>query len=77
MTPPASSVPRQPADVFLSYKREDEARAARLVKAFEIHGLSVWWDRTLPAGENWSSEIDLALDAARCVVTLWTEGSVG
>ena len=31
-------------DVFLSYDREDQARAKLFVEAFEAQGLEVWWD---------------------------------
>jgi hypothetical protein len=65
------------ADVFLSYKREDQTRAARLIVALEKHGLSVWWDRDLPGGEHWRAKIEAALEAARCVVVLWSRASVG
>ena len=34
-------------EVFVSYKREDEARVGRLVQALEGTGLSIWWDRGL------------------------------
>lgn len=64
-------------DVFLSYKRNDEARAGRLVRALEAQGLEVWWDRGLQAGENWRAQIETELAAARCVVVLWTTASVG
>ena len=65
------------SDIFISYKREDEAPVARLVRALESAGHSVWWDRTLVAGENWRSQIQSALESARCVIVIWTEGSVG
>jgi hypothetical protein len=64
-------------DVFLSYKRSDEAIATRLVRAFEAEGLTVWWDRQIPGGSEWRREIEAALDEARCVVVLWSEASVG
>lgn len=64
-------------DIFLSYKREDEARMARLVAALEKAGLSVWWDRGLPGGGSWRENIQAALDAAKCVVVCWTRDSVG
>lgn len=64
-------------EVFVSYKREDEARAGRLVKALEGVGLSVWWDRGLPGGESWRQQIQQALDGAHCVIVLWTHESVG
>ncbi len=64
-------------EVFVSYKREDEARVGRLVKALEGTGLSVWWDRGLPGGESWRQQIQTALDAAKCVIVAWTHESVG
>lgn len=63
--------------VFLSYKRDDEPRAGRLVRALEAQGLEVWWDRGLQAGESWRVQIEAELAAAGCVVVLWTEASVG
>jgi len=65
------------SDIFISYKREDEAPVARLVRSLEAAGHSVWWDRTLVAGENWRAQIQSALESARCVIVIWTEGSVG
>ena len=64
-------------EVFISYKREDEARVSRLVRALEGTGLSVWWDRGLPGGESWREQIQTALDAAKCVIAVWTHESVG
>jgi hypothetical protein len=63
--------------VFVSYKREDELRVARLVRALEGTGLTVWWDRGLPVGDNWRYRIEAALQAARCVIVVWTRESVG
>lgn len=64
-------------DVFVSYKRENEARVGRLVQALEGTGLSVWWDRGLPGGESWRQQIQTALDTAKCVIVVWTHESVG
>ncbi len=63
--------------IFLSYKREDEAFAGRLVRALEAEGLAVWWDRGLPGGEEWRANIEQALTQAKCVIVLWTAASVG
>jgi hypothetical protein len=65
------------SDVFVSYKHGDEARVHSLVSALEAEGLSVWWDRSLVAGENWQAEIESRLDAAKCVIVVWTRESVG
>lgn len=64
-------------DIFISYKREDELRVARLVRALEQAGLSVWWDRALPGGEPWRANIEAALDQARSAVVVWTQASAG
>jgi hypothetical protein len=65
------------SDVFISYKREDEVRVGRLAKALEKAGLTIWWDRGLPGGESWRTNIAEALHAAKCVVVVWSEGSTG
>jgi len=65
------------SDVFVSYKREDEARVGRLVQALEEAGLDLWWDRGLPGGESWRDNIQGALDQAKCVVVVWTRESTG
>lgn len=62
--------------VFVSYKRGDESRVARLVHALEQSGISVWWDRELSGGDNWRAKIHAALDGATCVVVVWTNASV-
>ena len=64
-------------EVFISYKREDEARVGRLVTALVGTGLSVWWDRGLAGGESWRVQIQTALDGAKCVIVIWTRESVG
>ena len=65
------------AHVLISYKREDEVRVARLVKALQANGLEVWWDQALPAGEEWRENISEALETAGCVIVVWSHGSVG
>jgi hypothetical protein len=66
------------SEIFISYKREDEARVGRLAKALRGAGfLSIWWDRSLAGGENWRSQIGAELDAARCIIVVWTHRSVG
>lgn len=52
------------AKIFLSYAREDQARAARAADALEGAGHEVWWDREIGAGSSFSAEIDQALKDA-------------
>jgi hypothetical protein len=62
--------------VFLSYAREDEAVARTVAEALEKAGFAVWWDRQVPPGKTWDDVIGRALDAAGCVLVLWSGTSV-
>lgn len=64
------------SDVFISYAREDRSRAEALAHALEARGWSVWWDRSIPAGRAFDDVIEEAIDAAACVVVLWSKSSV-
>jgi formylglycine-generating enzyme required for sulfatase activity len=63
-------------DIFLSYAREDLRRVKPVVDALAAHGWSVWWDPQIQPGQTWDHVIQTALDAARCVVVLWSRESV-
>ena len=65
------------SDIFISYTKEDRPHAERLAHALEGEGWSVWWDVIIPAGLTFDEVIEEALDAARCVIVIWTERSVG
>lgn len=65
------------SQVFVSYKREDELRVGRIARALEAEGLDVWWDRGLPGGESWHTNIETKLEHARCVVVVWSANSSG
>jgi serine/threonine-protein kinase len=64
-------------DLFLSYKAEDRARVAPLVQALETDGLSVWWDAHIGGGDQWRETILRHLEAAKCVIVVWSRRSVG
>ena len=61
------------AKIFLSYARDDAARAGRIANALENAGHDVWWDREIAAGSSFSNEIDTALNDAQLVVVLWSK----
>jgi hypothetical protein len=65
-----------PPDVFLSYASSDRDRAARVARALEVGGWSVWWDRKIAPGRAFDRVIAEALDSSRCVVVLWSRASV-
>ena len=65
------------ADVFVSYARMDKARVAPLVTALEQRGWTVWWDPDITPGQEFDSQIEAQLQAARAVVVVWSPTSVG
>ena len=64
------------ADIFISYKKEDKARVAPLVAAFEARGYSVWWDQEIEAGEEWFRRILAEVRAAKLTIGVWSSRSV-
>ena len=64
------------SDIFLSYASDDLPRVGLLIRALERHGWSVWWDRTILPGRTFDQAIEEALDAARCVMVVWSQHSV-
>ena len=63
------------ADVFLSYAREDEARATQIATGLEAMGLDVFWDNEIPPGQTWADYIEGKLDVSRAVIVLWSAAS--
>jgi subtilisin family serine protease len=66
------------ADVFLSYRNTEDRRklVGRLATILRAHGISVWWDYGLEAGESYREQIVKALGEARVVVPVWCSESV-
>ena len=63
-------------DIFLSYNREDQARAKVFAEAFRALGFNVWWDVGLRTGEAYDEVTETALRTAKAVVVLWSKKSV-
>jgi hypothetical protein len=64
------------SDIFISYARADKNKAELLATAFARKGWSVWWDREIPPGKSFDETIEHELNAARCVIVLWSKDSV-
>lgn len=64
------------AGIFLSYAREDSAKARGVAKALEHAGHQVWWDQQIGGGARFGQEIALALKEAEAVIVLWSLQSV-
>lgn len=64
------------ASIFLSYSRDDAAKAKALANALEHAGHEVWWDRQIHAGCRFAEEIETALKKADAVLVMWSRSSV-
>jgi adenylate cyclase len=60
------------ADVFVSYAREDEARARQVAETLRAQGYRAWRDDELPAHRTYAEVIEERLNAAEAVVVLWS-----
>jgi hypothetical protein len=59
-------------EVFLSYAHEDVDVAESIAERIGREKWSVFWDRTIPVGFTWDEIVEGAIDAAKCVVVLWS-----
>ena len=64
------------AKLFLSYAREDAAKARQLTRLLEADLHAVWWDDSIKGGESFSREIEQALADSDVVLVLWSSTSV-
>ena len=62
--------------VFISYSREDQARAQVLASRLTNAGFKVWWDIEIPAGAEFAEVIEDRLKRALCVIVIWSAHSV-
>jgi hypothetical protein len=63
------------SDLFISYSNNDKARAEVFARVFEQAGWSVFWDKQIPPGKAFDQYIEEQLDAAKCIVVLWSQTS--
>lgn len=63
------------ADVFLSYAREDHARAAQVAEGLVAGGYDVFWDVEIPPGATWSDFLEDKLSNCKAAIVLWSKTS--
>src|ERR1700737_3844011 len=61
------------ADIFISYSKSNRELALKLSAYLESEGWSVWWDKSLGAGDAYRDEIMKQLAFARAVIVIWSE----
>lgn len=64
------------SDLFVSYRRDDREAVERIIARLTQEGYSIWWDSRLEAGENFGEWIAREIDAAKCVIVIWSQASV-
>ena len=62
--------------VFVSYAREDAAKAKAIATQIEQAGFEVWFDERIHSGSEFTREIEDALASAAIVLVLWSAHSV-
>jgi hypothetical protein len=64
------------ADVFISYSKQDPEHTRALARELQRRGYSVWYDTDgLAPGDDFQREIELAIEAAKAVIVIWTNKS--
>ena len=56
----------------LSYAHEDVLMAESISARIVQKKWSIFWDREIPVGLTWNDIVEAALDAAKCVLVLWS-----
>ncbi|MEO0785357.1 MAG: toll/interleukin-1 receptor domain-containing protein, partial [Pseudomonadota bacterium] len=67
------------ADIFISYKREDQEEFGRvrpIAEALRAEGYDVFYDVQVPPGSSWEDVLQSKINAARAVLVLWSRHSV-
>jgi hypothetical protein len=64
------------SEIFISYSSKDRKTTRSVVRLLEKSGWQVWWDKNIPPGKTFDRVISQALDAAKCIIVLWSKNSV-
>jgi hypothetical protein len=65
------------ADIFISYSKKDRNLAKQLADFLQGQlSLTVWWDTSLVAGDQFRDEIKRQLGLSKAVLVVWTVNSI-
>lgn len=68
---------RPPAEVFISYKREERGRIQPMADALRALAVSVWYDRELEPGRSFTPAICEELDGCAVQIVCWSAPAMG
>src|SRR5210317_2103264 len=60
------------ADIFIGYARRNRDTIEQLASALEAAGYTVWWDRNIIGGSEFSRDIERELDVANVAIIAWS-----
>ncbi len=63
------------SQIFISYSREERETATLVAENLQDLGWTVWWDPEIRAGEPFIKVIDEEINAAQCILVLWSRRS--
>src|ERR1041385_1080777 len=58
--------------IYLSYAREDEAEAKRILRALKRWNFPVFFDQEMPSGVRWKTVLESQLQSSYAVVLVWS-----
>ncbi len=64
------------ADIFISYKRENQDAVQNIVRGLRGAGSSVWWDQDIAPDAPWEATIEGELEKAKVVLVAWSRAAV-
>lgn len=64
------------SDVFISYCRRNLSHAAAIAHDLRASGVSVFLDTEIRVGEFWDRRLEVEINGAAAVITIWTPESV-
>ena len=64
------------SEIFVSYAHTQQRAARQLTSALSALGWTAWWDWNIGVSKEWRTELDSQLDAAACIVVLWSADSM-
>jgi hypothetical protein len=63
------------AQIYISYSHSDDEAAQHIIESVRQAGYSTFDDRGMRTGSEWEDAKTAAIDAAQCVVIIWSKGA--